>query len=139
MSTAEQIVDIARACLGTKFRHQGRLPNVGLDCAGLCIVALRGAGVEVRDVRGYGRVPVDGRLKQAIDAQLGLVPVPVADASAGDVVLVRIGVEPSHLGILTGNGYIIHAYERIGRVVEHRLDNALGLHVVAAWRARGEA
>lgn len=139
MTTAEQIVDIARACMDTPFRHQGRIPGVGLDCAGLCIVALRGAGVEVRDVRGYGRVPVDGRLKQAIDAQPGLVSIPVAEAGAGDVVLIRIGVEPSHVGILTGGGYIIHAYERIGRVVEHRLDNALGLHVVAAWRARGEA
>lgn len=135
----QRIVAAARACMGTPFRHQGRLPGVGLDCAGLCIVALRAAGVEMRDVKAYGRVPNEGRLQQAIDAQPGLRRIALADAGAGDVVLIRFGTEPSHVGLLSAQGCIIHAYERIGRVVEHRIDATLQLQIVAAWRAQVQA
>lgn len=132
----QRIVAAARACMDTQFRHQGRLPGKGLDCAGLCVVALRAAGVEMRDVKAYGRVPNEGRLQQAIDAQPGLRRIALADADAGDVVLIRFGAEPSHVGILSAQDCIIHAYERIGRVVEHRIDETLKLQIVAAWRAQ---
>ena len=35
--TSADIIAIARACLGTPFRHQGRIPGVALDCAGLVV------------------------------------------------------------------------------------------------------
>lgn len=134
-----RIVVAARACLGTPFRHQGRAPGVGLDCAGLAVVALQSAGVEVRDYRGYGRIPNDGRLRRAIDEQPGLESVPVDKAEPGDVLLLRFAGVPAHIGILTAPGIMIHAYEQIGRVVEHRIDEAWRGQIVAAWSVRGEA
>lgn len=136
---AERVVIVARWCLDTPFMHQGRLPGVGLDCAGLVVVTLNAVGIEVRDYRGYGRVPNEGRLRRAIDGQPCLEPVEIAKAEAGDIVLVRFGREPTHIGILTGPQQIIHAYEQIGRVVEHRLDEIWQTQIVGAWRARGEA
>lgn len=133
--SAEVIVDTARACLGTPFRHQGRLPGVGLDCAGLAVVALRSAGVEVRDLKGYSRTPHDDKLRQVLNMQPGLSIVPKAEMQAGDVLLVRIGSQPSHIAISTGCEFIIHAYEQVGRVVEHRLDPVWKAQIVAVYRA----
>lgn len=129
------IVSAARACLGTPFRHQGRVPGVGLDCAGLAVVALRAAGVEVRDLPSYSRTPHDGRLKAVVDMQPGLRPSR-AGMQPGDLIILRIGAEPSHLAICTEQG-IIHAYEQVGRVVEHRLDDRWAAQVVAVYRAEG--
>ena len=40
----KNMIAAARACLGTPFHHQGRMPGVGLDCIGLVIVALARCG-----------------------------------------------------------------------------------------------
>ena len=50
---ANGIIASARACLGTPFLHQGRIPGVALDCAGLVgIIAdsAMGNGGEVKGV-----------------------------------------------------------------------------------------
>lgn len=129
------IVAGARSCLGTPFRHQGRLPGVGLDCAGLAVVALRSAGVEVRDLTSYSRTPHDDKLMAMVSLQRGLRFVSRDDMQAGDVLIVRIGAEPSHIAICTDAGQIIHAYEHMGRVVEHRIDAAWQAQIVACYRA----
>ena len=129
------IVAAARACLGTPFRHQGRAPGIGLDCAGLAVVALKSAGVDIHAPANYSRTPHDGRLRAMIDIQRGLRFVPRDDMQDGDVLLIKIGNEPSHVGICTGSGNIIHAYEQVGKVVEHRLDAAWQAQIVAVYRA----
>lgn len=129
------IVAAARACLGTPFRHQGRAPGIGLDCAGLAVVALKSAGVDIHAPANYSRTPHDGRLRAMIDIQRGLRFVPRDDMQAGDVLLIKIGNEPSHVGICTGGGNVIHAYEQVGKVVEHRLDAAWQAQIVAVYRA----
>ena len=47
MASDQKIVAAARACIGTPFRPQGRLPGVGLDCIGLAAWAVRAVGIEV--------------------------------------------------------------------------------------------
>lgn len=44
----------ARSCVGVRFRHQGRDPKTGLDCAGLAAWAMCGLRM-FKDVRGYSR------------------------------------------------------------------------------------
>ena len=129
------IVAVARACLGTPFRHQGRAPGIGLVCAGLAVVALKSAGVDIHAPANYSRTPHDGRLRAMIELQRGLRFVPRDDMQAGDVLLIKIGNEPSHVGICSGDGNIIHAYEQVGKVVEHRLDAAWQAQIVAVYRA----
>ncbi len=40
----EDFVRVARSYIGTPFHHQGRLPGVGLDCAGVIVCALAECG-----------------------------------------------------------------------------------------------
>lgn len=125
------IVTAARACLGTRFRHQGRAPGRGLDCVGLVAVVGRTLGLVDYDVIDYGRLPNEARLRAHIEAA-GFQPVDPEAARAGDVALMRFTRAAQHVGILTGQSpkgrTLIHAWMQAGRVVEHRLD--------PSWRAR---
>ena len=134
----QKIVDAARACLGTPFRHQGRIPSKALDCAGLAVVSLRAAGVEVRDMSAYSSTPHDDKLMAIVSLQRGLRFVGVDSMQPGDVLILKIGNEPSHIGIYTGNKQIIHAYEQAGKVVEHRMDGAWHTKIVACYRAEAK-
>lgn len=120
-------VAIARACVGTRFRHQGRYPGIALDCAGLVVHVARTLGLDYRDVAAYERRPSGGRLEAALDAQPCLERAD-GEPQPGDVLLLRFEEDPQHLAIYAGDDMVIHAYAAVRRVAEHRLD--------ADWRAR---
>lgn len=134
------IVEFARECAGTPFKHQGRVKGLGMDCAGLLAYALERAGLAYLDENGYGRNPFDGMLERALDAQPSMSQVPLADAQAGDILLMRIKSAPQHIGIhaglIAGHPYIIHASEQHGGVVTHRLDDMWGGRVLRVYRLR---
>lgn len=117
MTTTADIVAAARACLETPFQHQGRIPGRALDCAGVIVAVAQAIGADYRDEQGYSRYPHRGRLKAALDAQPCLEPT--ATPVSGCVLLLRFEKEPQHLAILAGDT-VIHAYERVGKVCEHR-------------------
>ncbi|WP_138379151.1 NlpC/P60 family protein [Luteithermobacter gelatinilyticus] len=118
----------ARFCLGTPFRHQGRIPGqkpgAGLDCVGLILYVGRRIGCALDDHRDYRRFPRPGELEQAAQ-RAGLIERAVTAALPGDVVLLALdnSLDNSlrHAGLLSEQG-LIHACGRRGRVVEHRLD-----------------
>lgn len=83
--TADNLIASARACIGTRFQHQGRIPGMALDCAGLIIFVAADNGEEYRDVQGYSRTPSHQQLKGALDDQPCLIPVDVRQP--GDVLL----------------------------------------------------
>lgn len=129
----DKIILYARELLGMPFRHQGRAHTGKTDCAGVvCHVASR-LGIEHNDQSDYPRLPGNGRLEAALDSQPGMERVQLADVQAGDVLLMRFGRDPQHLAIFTGNS-IIHAYEPVGRVVEHGIDALWKRRVVRAYR-----
>lgn len=130
---AEAIIAAARECLGTPFRHQGRLLGEGLDCAGVAVHVARRIGCEVLDVPGYGRTPAFGLLELALDAQGCLEAVALADRRPGDLLLMRFDGDPQHLAILA-EGTIIHAYESVGKCCEHRLSSPWVARIVRAYR-----
>lgn len=114
----------ARRWIGTPFHHQGRLLGVGVDCAGLVVGVARALGVCDYDVAGYGREPYQGLLQREVEGQL----TPIAVPEPGAVLLMRFQTEPQHLGIYTSSDTIVHAYEHVGRCLEHRFSDV--------WRAR---
>lgn len=116
------VVEAARQLLGVPFAHQGR-SSAGVDCAGLVVLAHRAVGREVRDAYGYGRQPHDGMMRRHLVESFR----PVQEPQLGDVLLMAFAEEPQHLAIYAGRT-IIHAYERAGKVVEHRFADV--------WRAR---
>ena len=48
------MIEIARRYIGTPFRHAGRCPKTGIDCAGLISLVLTDLGVPFEDQRAYG-------------------------------------------------------------------------------------
>lgn len=132
----DEIIAAARACIGTPFLHQGRIPGVALDCAGLLIAVAQAVGAEYQDVTGYGPNPSGGMLQAALDAQPGLGRVSANARAPGDLLLMRFSTEPQHLAVLTGET-IIHAYSHVGTVCEHRLSSMWATRIVSVYRFRG--
>jgi cell wall-associated NlpC family hydrolase len=134
--TANDIISAARECVGTPFHHQGRIAGVGMDCAGLIVHVAAKFGMASIEPAGYGRSPCNGMMEAAADTQPYLMRV--TDMQAGDVLMMRFTGEPQHVGIYTGNT-LIHAYESVGKVVEHRMDDKWLRRIVRVYRFKDVA
>ena len=134
--TADDILTAARSCLDTPFRHQGRIPGLALDCAGLIVAVAESVGADYIDRFGYGRNPAHGLLESVLHAQPFLERV--FDRKPGDVLLMRFSGEPQHLAICAGDT-IIHSYEAVGKVCEHRLASVWAARIVRVYRFKGIA
>lgn len=134
--TTDDILFHARQCIGTPFRHQGRLIAFSLDCAGVVIHVARQIGAGVIDVEGYGISPSNGLLERALDSQPCLERVALADKAPGDILLLRIKSDPQHLAIYTGEG-IIHAYDPVGMCCEHLLNSLWETRIARVYRFIG--
>lgn len=133
MSRAAQIVAAAKTAIGTPFRHQGRMVGKGLDCAGLAIHCAQSAGISTYDENDYPRQPGGGRLEAAFDKQPELKRIKISEMMPGDILLMTFEGQPQHVAIVSEIG-IIHAYEPIGRVVEHGLNKFWRSRIVRAYR-----
>ena len=133
-----RFVAAARSLIDTPYHSKGRLPGVGVDCIGVPIVAAWIAGLRPRsfDIRGYRDAP-DGSLLPLCDQHMQRIDR--AQMTAGDVVVVRYGPVPHHVGVLGdyrhGGLSMIHAEnDRHRKVVEHRLWLDGVMTFVAAYR-----
>lgn len=114
MTIGDRIAAEALALVGASFRLRGRVPATGLDCVGLVLAALTGAGLRVSEppayaLRGTGRARANALLRAG-----GLVP---ADGEQpGDVLLVDSGPMQLHLMVRAEAGHV-HAHAGLGRVV----------------------
>lgn len=133
--TGVEFVNQAREYLGVPYYHTGRDRN-GLDCLGLLVRVVQDLGLTTWDDRSYGQ-QIDTsylrwRLKQFCE-YLGADP---DLAEPGDVLLFTIKGSPQHLGMATDRG-VIHAYQSVGRVVEHSLDATWRRRLAGVFRWRG--
>lgn len=132
MTGGEKLAAEARRSIGTPFHHQGRLPQVGLDCIGMVVVALRAVGFCVRDRLDYGMRP-DGRaLEDGLIAH-GAVRVE-GEPAAGDVLLFRYDGQPQHVALALGGGRMVHAFAPAGAVVESGIGAYWARRLVAVYR-----
>ena len=129
--TPNAIIAAARACLGTPFKHLGRVPGKALDCAGLAKASAEWAGCAVVDMAVYARTPANGLLEAMLDAQPCLKRV-FRPPQAGDLLLMRFNGDPQHLAICAGET-IIHAWQTVGKVVEHRFTDLWQSRVVRVY------
>ena len=120
--TGHDVAAAARSMLGTPWMHQGRIPGVALDCAGLVICVARQLGIVAADfdVAGYGRAP-DGTMLQICQSLL----IEADQYEVGCVLALEIYKDPQHLGIVGeyrhGGLSLIHGASKAGRVIETRL------------------
>lgn len=138
MTDAQKIVATARSYIDTPFHHQGRLPGIGLDCAGLVICVARALDMVEPDfdVPTYDRAP-DGSMIPWCRAHM----VQLKEPKPGDVIVVTVDRQPQHMGIVGdyrhGGHSIIHAHisaRPTPRVIETRLMYSEALRFVAAFR-----
>lgn len=130
---SDDVLRVARSCLETPFQHQGRIPGLALDCAGLVVHVARTLGFDYIDSTSYGRTPCNGLLESAMDSQPCLVRV-MDVRKAGDVLLMRFAGDPQHLAILTENDTIIHSYYDVEKVAEHNLTDKWERRIIRTYR-----
>ena len=118
-----RIIAEARTYLGVPWRHQGRT-RLGVDCVGLIVCVGKELQLLSYDHMGYKRLPrASGSpmLEQIVKA--GGRKKPVQAARPGDTFIFRERAYPMHMGILSGDETMIHAYARRKMVVEEPLDD----------------
>jgi NlpC/P60 family putative phage cell wall peptidase len=128
--TQEAIVAEARAWIDTPFHHGARLKGVGVDCVGVVVGVARALGIAVEDRAAYPLRP-DGSLRPELDRQM----LRVAEASTGDVLLMRFEGEPHHVAFFAGET-LIHAYARVRRCLEQPFDDYWRAKVRGVYRFR---
>ena len=132
------VVAEARRWIGTPYVDQQTVRGAGCDCLGLVRGVWRAVvGPEPTEVPPYTRDwgetgPVEVMMAGAVD---WMVQVPLPEAGAGAVVLFRMrsGAIAKHCGILTGDGTMVHARERLG-VIEEPYTETWQRRAVAAFQ-----
>ena len=125
------IVAAARACVGTRFRAQGRAPGLGLDCVGVVLAAAAAVGVVPARLPAY-RLGSDYPNVEAILTTHGCVRIETA--VPGDVLVFAPTGRQRHFGIVTPVG-LVHAHAGLDRVVEGPIDTEWT--IVGRWRLPG--
>ena len=140
MINRTSIFETARRYIGVKHLHQGRHPELGLDCIGLVLRVCDDLGLPHHDLPAYSRHP-DGRtLVTQFDLLVpqqcwtstpsspGFDPGKIVEPSPGDIVMfwVRRAERPTHLGIVGWKNErlsLIHSDRSFGEAVEHHFSD----------------
>lgn len=132
MTCRKDIVGLARGWIGTPYHHQAALRGVGCDCLGL----VRGVFFQITGKTPETPPPYTPDWAEAAGTETliaaatrHLVPIPVAGAAPGDVLLFRLkpGAMAKHAGLLVAPGRMVHACS--GRAV-------VEVHLGSWWRRR---
>lgn len=123
----EALIAEARGWVGTPYRHQQSLKDVGCDCLGLIRGLWRAFyGPEPAPLPAYtsdwAETSGEETLLNAARRYLYVVPAPCAPLP-GDVLLFRWRphLPAKHCAVLSEPGRIVHAYDAAGRVCEVNL------------------
>lgn len=137
MSAKGDIIAAAASdMVGTPFRHQGRNPKSGVDCAGVVLCAVWSAGCELPDCIGYGPQPKADVLLAELQQRARRIHRD--DAEPGDIMLFQYRADmPMHFAVLLANEYVVHAHGSTGKVIKHRLTPAWAARLHSIWRAEG--
>jgi cell wall-associated NlpC family hydrolase len=114
MSLRDSIVALARAQIGTRYRHGGETPQRGFDCSGLIqYVMARFSMVLPRTAKAQAKVGIP------VDRDTALLrPGDLLTFASSDKASI------SHIGIYVGGGHFVHASSVAGRVIESPLNRA---------------
>lgn len=123
----------ARAGIGTRFRPQGRVPGLGLDCIGVALLAMAGAGVPLPPLPAYALGGDHAALLEGVVRAIGLRRV--KRARPGDLIVFQLAAGNRHVAVMSETG-IIHAHAGLGYVVEGPVPHDWPVAVKLALPAR---
>lgn len=133
-----QIIAVARAWIGTPYRHQASLKSAGADCLGL----VRGVW---RDLYGFDpEMPPpyspnwaeeSGAETLCEAARRHMIEIDRSGYRAGDLILLRMKERgpAKHAAIITAPGKIVHAYSNHA-VAENDLPDAWARRIAYAFQ-----
>ena len=104
----------ARALVGVPFRAQGRDPHRGLDCVGSVLAA---CSLPVELGRSDYRLRGNHGAELTRELLRHFRRVARKDRRVGDLILMSVGDDQLHLGVVTDRGFV-HADARLRQVVE---------------------
>ncbi|HEU6453485.1 MAG TPA: C40 family peptidase [Gemmatimonadaceae bacterium] len=108
-SLRDSIVALARAQVGKRYVYGGESPSRGFDCSGL--VQYVAAALHIR-------LPRTARQQAHVgDA----IPADTSRLLPGDLLTFGNGKTITHIGIYVGDGRMVHASTRAGKVIETKL------------------
>jgi cell wall-associated NlpC family hydrolase len=125
----ERIVAAARGYVGVRFRLHGRSAERGVDCVGLALLALAGAGRAKAEPGRYGLRGGNADLFEGWLKAAGMRRV--RTGRPGDLLLVQPGPAQFHLMIRVEGG-TVHAHAGLRRVVE--MPGEAPWPVIGMWR-----
>lgn len=111
-----EIAEQARQYIGCNWVHQGRVPEIGIDCLGVLVLIAHHFGYAAdKDVHDYKRNPVMTEDEQSTVLIEGLrdnfKEIPVKEAGEGDVMTFTMpgdGGLPRHVGIVVRGRRELH-------------------------------
>ncbi|MEZ5749470.1 MAG: NlpC/P60 family protein [Caenibius sp.] len=110
------LADAAQMLVGSRYLLHGRNPEVGIDCIGLVLAALRAIGLTPREPPPYALRNRTIAPHRRIARAMGFEPAS-QPAKSGDIVLVAPGAAQFHLLVAARDGQFIHAHAGLRRVV----------------------
>lgn len=133
----DRIVALARAWIGTPYRHQASCRGAGCDCLGLIRGVWRDLyGAEPEAAPPYGMDWAEAETAELMRdaARRHLAEIVLSEVRAGDVLMFRMarGGPARHAGILSGPGKIIHACS--GHAVREETMGAWARRLAYAFR-----
>lgn len=138
MPSNADIVAAARRMVGTRWRHQGRQPGLGLDCVGLVVCVGKELGLLEFDTLAYAREAApEGFVRYFREHGREIPPERLHE---GAVLAFREDKYPCHAGIVargTRGPTLIHAYALRRRVVEEALTREWYGRIVGAFEYLG--
>ena len=135
MPRAEELASAARSLVGTRWVHQGRIPGLALDCAGLLIASARAIGLKPIDRITY-TLPADpGVFLEVLAQNADRDELP--QHGVGRVIAFRLGRgEPQHFGIRVDADHFVHGFDKRRAVVIEPIARWLE-RFHSTWRVRG--
>ena len=154
--TTEDFLASVRSCIGTPYRDLGRKKTVACDCIGLPIIAATELGLMVGDVQAYSNMPKNRFCEIMADTYYELEHEGpelhrVANSDPNSILLPgRIGLfwyadrrEPQHFCVFgrhpldSNTVTMIHAHQKIGKVVEASLSAFWAKRIVKTYKVPG--
>lgn len=97
--TRQKILTAAYSLLGIRFLHQGRNPEVGLDCVGVIVeIGKRINYPQIVDAEAYRRVPSASTIRETLLQNCD--EIELSEAKPGDIFQMRLhGRKPRHCAV----------------------------------------